>query len=592
MLVRRRDHLVGRAEVEPLEHEVAAVGRRRRQRDLLRLDRDEPGEPGPELGAQVHDPLDVRASRPAVDEVAILLGVHGVEGRSRERAAAPGLEVRQPVEHGELGACLFEGHARDSDGAPEGGASRRARQASPLLGFPSMRVVLADPPAYTPPYDRCLAGALAGAGADVELVTSRFRFGSVPLPDGYLAREWFYPLSSRMKTSRVRLAVKALEHPFGMAQLAALKPDVLHVQWLGAPEVDRWLFRPRAPVVFTAHDIIPRRTAAKTGLWRTLFGRCDRVVVHSERGRASLAHFGVPEEKLGVIPHPAFRSEVARADDGRTALLFGLIRPYKGVEDAVEAVLRADGARLVVAGDPRVPLDGLQRTAGERAEWRLGFLPDAEIRRALIRGHRSPLPLPRGDRRLRRASPGARRRAAGDRLRHRRPRRGRGPVRRGRGRRAGRRRRHGARAPDAPGGRRRAGRSAPRRGGGARGAHLGGAPRRPTWTSTASSSDVRARPLRRARRRQLDLFADDEAALLEEGRAADAAWSNADADESEELYGDYQLVVDAIGERLYDIREAYASTLEEEAADEYRAAFDSAARKRFRRFASFLEGEE
>jgi hypothetical protein len=93
-------------------------------------------------------------------------------------------------------------------------------------------------------------------------------------------------------------------------------------------------------------------------------------------------------------------------------------------------------------------------------------------------------------------------------------------------------------------------------------------------------------------RRQLDLFADDEAPLLEEGRDADAAWSNADADESEELYGDYQLVVDAIGERLYDIREAYASTLEEEAADEYRAAFDAAARKRFRRFASFLEGDE
>jgi hypothetical protein len=28
-----------------------------------------------------------------------------------------------------------------------------------------MRVVLADPPAYTPPYDRHLAAALAGAGA-------------------------------------------------------------------------------------------------------------------------------------------------------------------------------------------------------------------------------------------------------------------------------------------------------------------------------------------------------------------------------------------------------------------------------------------
>jgi glycosyltransferase involved in cell wall biosynthesis len=246
-----------------------------------------------------------------------------------------------------------------------------------------MRVALVDPPAYTPPYDRCLAEALAKAGADVELVTSRFRYGAVRQAADYSAREWFYPVSSRMGGSRIRLAAKAIEHPFGMARLALLRPDVLHVQWFGAPEVDRWLFRPRAPVVFTAHDIIPRRTAVKTGLWRSLFARCDRVVVHSSRGRDTLAKFGVPEERLRVIPHPAFRSEIERRDDGRTAVLFGLIRPYKGVEDAVDAVLRTDDARLLVAGDPRIPLDGLIQTAGDRAEWRLGFLPELELERAL-----------------------------------------------------------------------------------------------------------------------------------------------------------------------------------------------------------------
>ena len=246
-----------------------------------------------------------------------------------------------------------------------------------------MRVVLADPPAYTPPYDRSLAAALARAGAEVALVTSRFRFGATAQPDGYAAQEWFYPLSSRMGGSRARLAMKALEHPVGMARFAALKPDVLHVQWLGAPEADRWLFRPRAPAVFTAHDIIPRRTVSKAAMWRTLFDRFDRVVVHSERGRTQLADFGVPAPKLRVIGHPVFPSDVERRDDGRTALCLGLIRPYKGTEDAVEAVLGVDGARLLVVGDPRVPLDGLKQTAGERAEWRLGYLPDAELRRAL-----------------------------------------------------------------------------------------------------------------------------------------------------------------------------------------------------------------
>ena len=54
-----------------------------------------------------------------------------------------------------------------------------------------MRVLLADPPAFTPPYDHALASALARAGADVELVTSPFRFGDAPAADGYRRSELF-----------------------------------------------------------------------------------------------------------------------------------------------------------------------------------------------------------------------------------------------------------------------------------------------------------------------------------------------------------------------------------------------------------------
>jgi hypothetical protein len=91
--------------------------------------------------------------------------------------------------------------------------------------------------------------------------------------------------------------------------------------------------------------------------------------------------------------------------------------------------------------------------------------------------------------------------------------------------------------------------------------------------------------------RQLDLFeADTE--LLDEAAAADAAWSQAGAEESEERYGEYQLVVDAIGEALYEIRETYAATVPTDAADEYRTAFDKAARKRFGRLVMFLDEED
>ncbi len=90
-------------------------------------------------------------------------------------------------------------------------------------------------------------------------------------------------------------------------------------------------------------------------------------------------------------------------------------------------------------------------------------------------------------------------------------------------------------------------------------------------------------------RRQLDLFAADQAPLLEEADEADAAWTAAAREESEELYGEYQLVVDEIGDRLYDVREGYASSLDELTGDEYRAAFNKASLKRFRRFAALLE---
>jgi glycosyltransferase involved in cell wall biosynthesis len=244
-----------------------------------------------------------------------------------------------------------------------------------------MHILLADPPAYTPYYDHELATALAAAGADVELVTSRFRFGPVPAPDGYRLSELFYPLSSRLfRRSPVRVPLKALEHPFGMLRLARRPADVVHVQWLAAPQLDERLLRLRAPSVFTAHDLLPRRTASKVGLWRRLLHRFDRVVVHSERGRETLAELGVDAR---VIPLPVSPSDVERRDDGRTLLFFGIIRPYKGLDDALEVVRRIGDARLLVAGDPAQPIE---RDGVERVEWRLGYLPEDEVERALGEG--------------------------------------------------------------------------------------------------------------------------------------------------------------------------------------------------------------
>jgi glycosyltransferase involved in cell wall biosynthesis len=237
-----------------------------------------------------------------------------------------------------------------------------------------VRVTLVDPAAYTPWYDHELAAALAAAGADVEVATTHFRFGELPPPAGYRRSERFYPLSSRVPgRSRARLPLRATEHLGVIAWLATTQPDVLHAQWLAVPQLDR-LVRFRSPAVFTAHDLLPRRTAGKRELWRDLLHRFDRVVVHSERGAQVMEELGIDAR---VIPHPVYSSAAVRNDNGATMLALGVIRPYKGLADAVEVVHRLPDTRLIVAGDPAMALGELRNTP--RTEWRLGYLPQADL---------------------------------------------------------------------------------------------------------------------------------------------------------------------------------------------------------------------
>jgi glycosyltransferase involved in cell wall biosynthesis len=251
--------------------------------------------------------------------------------------------------------------------------------------LPAVHVVLANPPGYGgPDYDHALASELAELGVEVELVTSPSRFISAPEPAGYRRRELFYPLSSRLfRRSRLRVPVKLAEHPLGMARLAARKADVVHLQWLTVPPLDEHLLRLRSTSVFTAHDVLPRRRAPwRLRSWLRMLRRFDAVVVHSRRGRETLVDFGLDPARVHVIPHPIFRTDPPRRDDGRTLLCFGLIRPYKGLDDAIAAAKLVPGARLLVAGDPMEPIERYQAAAGDIAEWRLGYLPQPEVDRA------------------------------------------------------------------------------------------------------------------------------------------------------------------------------------------------------------------
>ena len=88
---------------------------------------------------------------------------------------------------------------------------------------------------------------------------------------------------------------------------------------------------------------------------------------------------------------------------------------------------------------------------------------------------------------------------------------------------------------------------------------------------------------------QLDLFEREHAGLIGDCERAEAAYDDAPRDEAEERYGDYVDLVETGTEVLADLRDNFATTLEEDAADEYERAFNQAVLRRFRRFALEIE---
>jgi hypothetical protein len=88
--------------------------------------------------------------------------------------------------------------------------------------------------------------------------------------------------------------------------------------------------------------------------------------------------------------------------------------------------------------------------------------------------------------------------------------------------------------------------------------------------------------------RQLDLFAAEQADLLEDVELFLRRYNEAPRDEAEERYGDYVDRVDLAAEALAEIRNTYARTLDGDAAEEYEAAFEKATAKRFPRLGSAL----
>ena len=272
-----------------------------------------------------------------------------------------------------------------------------------------MRVQIVDPPAYTPPYDHALAGALARAGAEVELITCHFPYGSVPERAGLPGPRALLPAKlasrasapagaaccGRRSTSPTccryrRVADRGGSRPLPVASDPGTRPPP------ASPEASARLHDALAPAGGRQPDRPLPHPAARR--------RWTRSSVHSEHGARRLEEdFGVPAERVRVIPHGAFTYLTEQDDlplppelqevEGPVILAFGLIRPYKGTDVLLEAMQEGRGRRALDRRDA-ADADGRASRAG-RPGARHGSL-----RRALHPRRRDPgLHAPRGPRR-------------------------------------------------------------------------------------------------------------------------------------------------------------------------------------------------
>lgn len=252
-----------------------------------------------------------------------------------------------------------------------------------------MKVALIDPSLFTGPYDAALTAGLVQSGVTPTWITRPTRSGDRQEIDAQHVQAVFYRHVDDIKwlPDRLRTAAKGLSHVVGLCRMAVslmrFRPDVVHYQWVVLPPIDlpvMRLIQLFCPVVLTVHDTVAFNGERMSWLQNLGFHGpirlANHLIVHTQSGKETLVRNGIPESKISVVPHGPLplhaqpRASRPPRDPRYTFVLFGEMKPYKGIDVMVEAVgllppeVRAR-AKVVVAGRERMDLAPIRARIAE-----------------------------------------------------------------------------------------------------------------------------------------------------------------------------------------------------------------------------------
>ena len=257
-----------------------------------------------------------------------------------------------------------------------------------------------------------MASSLADLIA-VEFISFKKIYPSFLYPGGGLKNDYTFPKINH-PCIKIRRRLKWYNPLTWIRESFKTRGDLLHAQWWSLPLAPVYLAISIAykikkkPVIFTVHNVFPHEHSRLHHLvCRFLFKWVDFFIVHAVSNKDKLIrYFSISPERVSLIPHGpldfhvpknADRNVVRRSlgllPEQKVVLLFGAIRPYKGIETAIRSFSRVSmvipEARLLIAGklwESWLPYDQLisDLGVGEYIISQLEYIPSNQIYRYFI----------------------------------------------------------------------------------------------------------------------------------------------------------------------------------------------------------------